>query len=163
MWTEWPTPGLCPGVVGRKASTYPSMLRLNWLGLATTPFSVLTVAMLIALTLEDFSEWSRTFLLKVLPSMQSSSHDTNNRTKSKQVRAKCAMLKDEIRKWRMKRRRGRKRVIDVWIACHYTSLVFHIYRPRKADACAPNTEGRVQRIKKWQKKQVKSQASRRFR
>lgn len=89
MLTEWPTPGLWPGVVGRKASTNPFKLLAivsNWLGFATAPFVVL-----IALTETDFGDLVVAF--KPLPSMQSSSHDRNNSTKSKQVRVKCAMVK----------------------------------------------------------------------
>ncbi|TKY70557.1 hypothetical protein E2542_SST06848 [Spatholobus suberectus] len=89
---EWPTPGLWPGVVGRKASTYPFKLLAivsNWFGFATAPFVVL-VAVLIALMEIAFGDLVLAF--KPLPSMQSSSYDRNNSTKSKQVRVKCAMM-----------------------------------------------------------------------
>lgn len=94
MLIEWPTPGLWPGVVGRKASIYPSRLLValfcNWLGLKTERFFVLIIALLKE---TDFGEWLMLFL-KLLPSMQRSSHEIRNKsTKSKQVRVKCAMVK----------------------------------------------------------------------
>lgn len=83
--------------MGRKASTYPFKLLAilsNWLAFATTPFVVLT-AVLIALTAEtDFGDLVVLVGFKLLPSMQSSSHDRSSTTKRKQVvRAKCAIAK----------------------------------------------------------------------
>lgn len=84
MFIEWPTPGLWPGVVGRKASTSSRLLLLppfcNCLGLITSLF------------VNAFGNLMP--FLKLLPSMGTSSNESNNiSTKNKQVRVKCAIAK----------------------------------------------------------------------
>lgn len=78
---EWPTPGLCPGFVGRKASMYSSR------------FLVSREAMIVGfvVSFEDLvGKWSL-LCFKFLPSVKISSWDKTKSTKNKQVREKCAI------------------------------------------------------------------------
>jgi len=83
--------------VGRKASTYPFKLIAtlsNWLGFAARPFGELVAVLIALMAGTDFGDLVFVVAFKLLPSMQSSSYDRNNSTKSKQVvRVKCAMAK----------------------------------------------------------------------
>ncbi|KAK8476801.1 hypothetical protein V6N13_052593 [Hibiscus sabdariffa] len=73
---EWPTPGLCPGVVGRNASTYSSKdLKTWWRGFAVLPtFFMVGLALTVSPSgLNNKSILSSLFFsFKLLPSEKTS-------------------------------------------------------------------------------------------
>ncbi|KAI9113572.1 hypothetical protein K1719_015499 [Acacia pycnantha] len=93
---EWPAPGLCPGAVGRNASTFPSNFLMG--RKAIVVFVVYFV---------ELGMWPL-FCLKFLPFVKSNPSDKTNNRKKKQVRAEYAMAKDRQGNWNMEQRRRKQ-------------------------------------------------------
>ncbi len=94
---EWPTPGLWPGLVGRKAST-PFVVSIPWfkgLGLAAIFLGFVAIMPLVS-GLKQFTQFNFFFGFKFLPSMLRISWPKMIIRKNKQVRIALAMIRERM-------------------------------------------------------------------